>query len=415
MKKYVFITLNLSAMNGADMYIYNKTCYLKEKGYEVFVFSGVQGEVMIHGLSEYKKYQNGYLRIYPGSFKKKNVEETLEWIKECCNTSDDDEIMVESSNIISAMWGELVAEKLNCRHLAILLTERFSFTDAEKAFIRYKLERHELSGIAKESVFRMLGDPELKAGDDSYISASCANTIDQCEDTISDKLDINADHTYCSIGRLDKKYVLPLAGQLSTIFKRHEHEKYNLVLIGGTRSDKQAAAVRAVFSDNENVNLIMTGAMFPIPIDFVKRCDLFISASGSANASFLQKMPTIRLNPDSGAIVGIPGLTYDYGIQNVFESNYQLSELENMIDKIDAEKDNIRYVDNLTDGTFKKNMATEFERQLSFGHESAVGMYYDTYLVKHENKNYKAFNILGKFMSGDKIERSMEFMRKILK
>ena len=214
MKTYIIITMNLCTMHGANMYIYNKTQYLKENGYKVIVFSAEQGEIVIPGLKEYKHYQETFLRFYPGCFTNNRAEQYIELMREKIGIDDYNDIIVESTNIYSALCGEMLAKRLNCKHLAIILQERFGYSDAEREFLRFKVRRHELSGINQLAVRRMLEDESLPYDESMQVIAHCNNTIDNCEDEITPKLDHNATLTIGSIGRLEKKYVLPLAEQL---------------------------------------------------------------------------------------------------------------------------------------------------------------------------------------------------------
>ena len=209
----------------------------------------------------------------------------------------------------AALWGEMLAQKLNCRHFAFMMQESFHYYQKEKLFIRFNLDRHEVAGISKSSVNKMLGDDSLPFNESMHIRALYTNTIDDCEDTISQKLDPSADVSVCTIGRLEKPYVLPMMQQLHIWFAEHVQKKFNFVVVGGTTDDSLYKKIQAIFSKDPNVNLIFTGYTFPIPKSLVDKCDVIVSASGSAQAAYNQKRPTIRVNPIMADIIGIVGLT----------------------------------------------------------------------------------------------------------
>ena len=78
-----------------------------------------------------------------------------------------------------------------------MMQESFHYYQKEKLFIRFKLDWHEVAGISKSSVNKMLGDDSLPFNESMHIRAFCTNTIDDCEDTISQKLDPSADVSVC--------------------------------------------------------------------------------------------------------------------------------------------------------------------------------------------------------------------------
>ena len=415
MKAYVIITLNLCAMHGANMYIYNKTEYLKQNGYRVYVYSAEQGEILIGGLKEYKGLQSPCLRFYPGIFSCDKVQRIISDICINIDAAHCEEIIVESTNIYSALWGEILAQKLKCKHLVFILQERFDFSEPEKEFLRFKLKRKELAGINEFSVGKMLEDENIPFDKSMQVSAYCNNTIDECKDEISKRLKPDAYLTIGSIGRLEKPYVLPLAEQLSFYCKSHSGSLFNIVFVGGTRNIKQIDRITHIFKECSNVNLVLTGAQFPIPRSFVDNCDLFISAAGSAYATYCCGCPTITLNPSTGGLIGIPGLTIQEGEYTIYTSNYPVSEIGSMIDYLMNNLDKIKHSDIFSDGTYKKQMEDEFYRQLSYVGHSSHKEYFDTCSIQFSEKSYRPFNILGRFVSEHLLYKVLVFARKFFK
>lgn len=418
MNTYVFVTLNLCAMHGSNMYLYNKTNFLKEKGWRVFVFSAEQGKILIAGLREYQKYQIPALRFYPGCFSSKQIEKTLKRMTDVIgliSSGGNDRIIVESTNLISSLWGEILAERFNCKNLAYILQERFGYSNSEKDFLRFKLKRHELAGIVNNSVEKMLKENGLPFREDMRIRAFCSNTIDNCEDTISPRLNPNAQITIGSIGRLEKPYVIPFIKSLRQFIHTKQDVQFNLVMIGGTRAKKKYQQIKDLMKEEKNLSLLFTGYMFPIPQTFVQSCDLFISAAGSASATYYQKRPTIRLNPDNGNIVGITGLTYQMGDLDTFANTFPLSDLGKMIDLALEKRNEIIYTNSTQDGSYNRIMEEEFDKVIQFIELSKPGEYYNTLGIKYSDHAYKPFNILGRIISPSVMYRTLELVRKIVK
>ena len=415
-KTYVLVTLNLCAMHGANMYIYNKTDYLKRNGWRVLVFSAEQGDILITGLQEYKQYQFVELRLYPSIFGTKRAEK---YVDKICSVIEDaldgDQIVVESTNLVSAMWGELIAKRYHCCHLVFIMQERFHFSGDEKEYIRFKLDRHELAGIANDSVQKMLGDERINFDSSMHVRAFCTNTIDECEDTITPHLNNKADVTICSIGRLEKPYVLPLVKQLREVFKTSSNQTFNLVMIGGTRARKMYRLIENEVRDLQNVTLYITGYIFPIPKQFINNCDLFISAAGSAGASYSENKPTIRLNPTTGNIIGIIGLTFLPGELDAFSEGVELSGLKRTMKLALERKEDIVYVGTANKEMLRKEMKEEFDRQISFAEHFELCKYYDVMKIRYHNAAYKPFNYIGRYLSASFMYRSMEIARRAVK
>ncbi len=414
MKAYIIVTLNLCTMHGANMYIYNKTQYLKEHGYRVFVYSAEQGEIVIPGLREYAPYQSPYLRFYPGCFSKGKIRQLLKKIRSDIGADQYEEIIVESTNLFSALWGELLSEQLKCKHLVFILQESFDYTKSEQEYLRFKFSRHELAGINPFSVRKMLADENLPVDDSAYILAYCNNSIDDCEDQISPRLNSHAALTIGSIGRLEKKYVLPLAAQLREYCQKRPDKVFNIVFVGGTREQKQIHRIEDLFKECRNVNLVLAGVQFPVPRSFADRCDFFISAAGSARATYYYNYPTICLNPGAGDIIGIPGLTCqdDY---TIYSSCAPISKLEEYIALLLEKKEEIQFTGSMDDGSYKREMTAEFDRQLRFLDLCSDFRYYDTYKIKFESRSYRPFNVLGKFVHAQLLYDGLVLARKLLK
>ncbi len=416
MNTYVFITLNLCAMHGSNMYAYNKTCYLRQQSWRVLVFSAEQGEIMIPGLREYGDCRIPALRFYPGCFGEKRAARVVSRIVDRIGPLDDaDEVVVESTNLISALWGEMLAERLKCKHLAYILQERFGYSEREREYLRFKLERDELAGISDDAVGRMLNDPGIPFRESTRISAYCNNTIDECEDTITPQLDPSAVLTVGSIGRLEKPYVIPFLRAFCDYARSRPDDRINLVMIGGTRAAKRIGEIRAIVGKAGNVHLVMTGYMFPVPRRFVRKCDVFVSASGAAGATYYDQRPTIRLNPTTGNIIGVMGLTFQLGEHGAFADGCPLSELGDMIGMALEKSDEIRYVNQIRDGSYERNMKKEFDRQMALRRLSQPGTYRKTAGILYSDRAYKPFNILGRFLPPKLMYRGLERARSLFK
>ena len=378
MKTYVFIIRRICNITGAQQYVYNKVNYLENKGWRVLVFSSIHGTILIHKFEEYKKYIIPTLYFSPSVFRKGQVKSTINRILAEIGDCQGDDCVIESDSLPRAIWGELVASRLNCRHLAFFMQEWHHYDNEMKSFLRFKYDRHELAGITKDSIHQMFGDDNVEARDDTRIAAYCNNVIDNCEDKYSQLLDDKADYTFGSIGRLNKPCVPAIVDGFCSYVNLHHDKRFNIVMIGGSLVRGKMEYVRQRLTKCGNVNLVLTGDVYPIPLAFAKRIDVFVSTAGSANATFLAGFPTIKLNPETGAPVGILGLD-DMTGKSMYDSSSDMT-IEGCIDRSIKNRDKIEYRGDLGDN-YNKMMYNEFERQLSFVLCSTKNEYYNNKML----------------------------------
>ena len=390
MKKYIFLAMAIGGINGAEQYIFNKMNYLKDNDYKVFIFSGRKSEILIHAFDPFERLIRPALRFYPSSLRKKEREDYINWLLGELDIQSDDTFIIESSSTICSLWGDLIAERLHCRHFAYILHESFALSDEIRRFFRFKVSRHELAGIVDDSVQKMLGDPALEPRPDTRIRAFCNNVVQECDDVFSAQLNSDVDYNIGSIGRLEKNYVMPLIESLCLYFNNNPNKRFNLVLVGGCADIRQEKNIRKAVEKCKNVHLVLTGAMYPIPKSFVQKIDLFISAAGSASASFYAQRPTVKVDWNFGTPLGLLG--YDLfptgNLQS--ESKYRL---EQYIDMVLADHVHIDYVDNYEE-SYSKRINDEFDRHLKIAMEPTELEYYNANTIKYTDVKYRICSVV---------------------
>ena len=70
--KYIIFTGTITRVGGAQIYVKNKVNYMKSLGWDVYVFSALDGPVIINGLSEFKNAIIPELNYYPNYFSNKD-------------------------------------------------------------------------------------------------------------------------------------------------------------------------------------------------------------------------------------------------------------------------------------------------------------------------------------------------------
>lgn len=412
MNKYVFFTMNIGGINGAEQYIYNKVNFLRDKGYEVFIFSGRAEGILIDAFRKYEKYSNPAFRFFPYCLNRHELKNIISWIKSVVALQENDTCIIESSNVTSGLWGELIAKELQCKHLEINLTENHNYRRAMIDFLRFKLDRHELSGIMDDSVGKMLKEPNITLREDMRARAYCNNVVQKCEDHFSHLLDSSADYTFASIGRLEKEYVSLLLDQLKRYFTEHSEKRFNLLLIGGSADGRKLKDIELIFEECKNVNLVLTGSLYPIPRDLVKHADLFVSASGSASVTYYEKVPTIRIHHVTAEPMGIIG--YDYFLNNpVKPEPLKDRNLFDCIDQIINDDLQIEYIEDF-EIEYNEKMYKEFLRHLHFG-EEAQAAYYNTLSIHYTDVLYRLCSYVSRVFGVKFAYAVLEMIRKLVR
>jgi hypothetical protein len=364
MKTYVFIIRRITDISGAIQYVYNKTNYLENKGWRVLIFSALHGPLYIDKFQKYKNYIFPQLFLTPHCFREKEVETVINQIVKTIELRQGDKCVVESDALERAVWAELIAQRLKCPHLAYFVREKHIHYDENALrFLRYKYERHELAGIVKESIRLILHDESVQLRDDTQFSAYCNNVIEDRDDKFSSLLNNKADYSLGYLGRLEKPCVPSIIEGMCAFISRYPNKMYNVVMIGGSTKKERVTFIRERFAGFPNVNLVLTGNMYPIPLSFVKKIDVFISTAGSVAATYNVGIPTVRVNPLNGEPVGVAGLDYLPGEKELYDSSPDMT-IEDCIEKAITLKAQISFLTNSE--VYNKEMFEEFERQLSF-------------------------------------------------
>lgn len=410
MNKYIFITLSITNVGGAEQYIYNKTRFLKDKGYRVFVFSSLNRPILIRGLSEYRKYIIPALMYSPSFYSKKNIEMVISEITNLIDIKENDKLFIESHNICQGLWGELLAQKINGKNVIFNLQEKHMYSRSEKDYLWFKLKRKELLGITKDSVSQMF-KKDIPCRKWMKFSASCNNVVEDVEDVFSSKLDKKAKYTFGSIGRLEKEFVPHLVDTLIAYCTLHSDENYNLVFIGGSSEVGIEDAIRKKIKVVDNINLIITGFLYPIPRTLINNVDLFISTAGSATVSYKEKAKTIKVHPITAEPTQIMGYTYD----SITECTmFDVISNTSLIEQIDLALSgiSIKYPDD--NNYYEDRMHFAYLEQLMvFEKSTNNNNYFSIYNVKPIfNAKSVMYCLLGKTFGDEKMQFVLEQLRK---
>jgi hypothetical protein len=180
--KYIFLNNTLSNIGGAQLYIKNKLKYLKCKSWDVYIFqSRNSGEILIDELKKEPHYVFEHLKYPPNHFTKHTRNKVIVEIISQINIDENGIAVIESHNLSTAQWGELLAKELRCKNFIYLLGEGFNNTNKQLLdFFVFKHQRRELAGTSKESLGLLFSDYyKLLDNEEYFLKAVSAEEIVQ--------------------------------------------------------------------------------------------------------------------------------------------------------------------------------------------------------------------------------------------
>lgn len=412
MKKYVFFASSICNMGGQEQYLNNKSKRLLANGFDVYIFSYANGNVLLNGLKRFKSYINPILRLEPYLYKPCDMEKYLSWLEHIVKPKEND-VYVESTVAPQAEWGELFSERICAKHIIIDLQEQHNYSQGLRSFLKFKYDRGELFGITSKSIMQILG---LECNDDlarkSYIAAECGGVIQEIDNPIIDKFK-SKEINIGSIGRLDKPYVIPMIKDIVSFAKIYCDKSIGLLLIGGGSKEIERF-IQSEIEKARNISLVITGYLYPIPERLVRKINCFICTAGSAYETMRYGCPTIVYSMSSYKPLGI----FDYTVKDITQEDaVDECEMQDLLEQI-LFNDFCSTHPSLGMRENKIDFEKEYHRQISFFEFITKMQYYDvSKIITFGTKEY-LYRFVS-FIVGAKcfefIQRKMGSVRKKLK
>lgn len=303
MKKYILLTGSIVNIGGGQIYCKNMKEYLEENDWEVEIYSFVEGEIIIPNLEKFKNNIIVELKQFPNLHTNKMQQKIL---KKFCKGDAFDEVIIESHTINLAIWGELIAKKIGGKHFSYLLTETFSCLTREKIdFLSFKHRRRELAGISPNSLSLLFdGYKELRDSEKYFFPASLGNPVEDVPNSTIDNI-VKKDFNIASITRLEKPFVLPLINSIIKFALNNKDKKVQFVLVGSSSYSNIIDEIAEKAKCIENLNILVTGFLQPIPRNLFEKIDLFIGIAGGAKIPAYEGSLSLVVDHKSAKPIGI--------------------------------------------------------------------------------------------------------------
>lgn len=341
-KLYIFFVRSIVNIGGAEIYTRNKFIDLKKRGYDVLVFSTKRGCCYIEELNQFNGLIFQELANDPFLYTEKQRNKISDSIlKKIGDVSVYEEIMIESQTVQLSVWGEIFAKQINASNFCFFSDDRFAQLFPSTAdFLKYKLKRKELVGIAPQSLDLLFkGNYDIQEHEKYNLRFYCSNSIEECNDF---KLNIpnieNYDIIIGSITRLEKVCTPFIMDNMLEFAKENKDKKILFIFIGGSSKKKLEKFYKKKMSKQKNLDFILTGTMYPIPLKLVKHVDLFIGVSGAAGATTREGIPTLVVELESGEPLGILKYNTNSSQYKDENCNYQSQNIKTFLNEVFIEK-----------------------------------------------------------------------------
>lgn len=313
MKKYIFFHPNVGNMGGGQMYVHNKIRWLKTQEWQVEYICCSNDNIILPEFSKMGMVEKAIgfsLYMFNNVYRKKTLRKIVSYLAD----EHVEEYVIESTSLPCATWGEVVAELLGCKHLVYIIDETTNIDNNQVYdFLHFKHNRKEIASITNTSLYKLFLNDKINISEDTSYSlpAYCNNVVGDYDSPLyHELLSTRCDYYIGSIGRLDKPYLLPMLHQLKEYMLKNRSISFSIVLIGGSSAgDNIFKEIEDLYKDVNNVKLIITGFMFPIPQNVIRLCDVFISSAGSAFVSNREGVPTISIDAEDYLPIGVVGQT----------------------------------------------------------------------------------------------------------
>jgi len=376
MKIYIFFMYGIINFGGGQNYVKHKKEFLEQNGFKVLVISSACGKILIPEFRQYEEWINPVITYHPAYFADKEKIKFFQKIQAYCESSDD--IIIESCDVVSALWGELFAKLLNAKHICYILSEKPRLRKCDIQFLEFKLRRKELSGITNKTLAQLFRNVrELKDEEKYWLSAggTIDNIVQDFKFPLIDNISVS-DYCIGNIGRLAKPYVIPMCEQVALFANTIPDKKITFILIGGSASGRIEKEIYKKFQRIKNVNVIITGYMPKIPKRFFDILDVGIASAGSASLLWEQRVATISLDGNDSLPIGVLGYTTQNQLFRDESAQFTLCELLRKIfcehyleDRLFTERPKIR-----TDAIYKQHL-------LFVEQSCQIREYFDTSMV----------------------------------
>ena len=395
---YIIVTPTIDNMGGAQMYVRNKLLFLESLGWRVQIITAEANKnILIPELLPYKDNHWGELRFNSYEQSRSRVKKVVsEILISLGRLTDESSIIVESTCMEEATWGEIIAQKLRAKHLFYSLQESNSATNTGvREFLIFKHDRREFAGIGQHSLYTLFKSfHPIEIAKSYKLDASANNVEADVGHPFIDTIKKNKYDTIIGcLSRLDKPFVAEGINGVAQYGKMHPEKNILLLLIGGGPR-VYISSIQKILEDIPNIEIKITGYLYPIPTKLLDLCELFFASAGCARVCQRSGIPTISFDCNDLRPIGIMGRTTTNSMFRN-ENEPPLDFINLLVDTLDNNrypKETSNYILRVPDYSSHLNFISQSKQSKS---------YYDVMSIKLATEKEKMRSIILKTLGSE--------------
>lgn len=324
MKKYVLIG-NASGIGGWQLYNEARICYLSKvhPDYKLYLICSSESDrnIKLKGFFKAKVIYCGKAFRPPYIYSEKQKKKIFDQLITSLEYAEGDEVFVESTNIDTSIWGEMIAQRTNGTNYSYVLQSYIpEISKSKQQFMKYKYDRGLLSGMSKLTVPDILKG-ECEVGEDVRMLRASWNPP-LCDDGdlpeeigkyLSEKNNVKVIGYF---GNLTKPNFLKLCSFIEDYCQKRADMQFLFLSIGSSGDHKSEDTQLAINENVKNCRSFNIPSLYPVPRSFFKKMDCCIASWGSSSTAARAGTISVRLTDDVGlephGIIGVNLLKEPY-------------------------------------------------------------------------------------------------------
>lgn len=287
------IICDIAYISGGPIYCRNKAQYMHEQGWDVIIIPTRNAKSRIEGMNDFSTISFPFINSNPNVFSLKTRAKFIDAI--CAELHIDRlPIVIETGTDYTALWGELLSEKLQAKHIVEFEDEYNQHVNNKTfQFYKFKFDRKELACISKEAMKHIFG-PFWHIDDSNAVALPfvCTNVIEDYSSQVLATIPAS-EHIIGYIGRTNKPFVKNIVKGVLEFALSHPNMAISFIMFGGPKT-KQSKLIECPIP--ANLHILITDFIFPLPLQDLKKCDVFMAGAGSAVVGVKTGKPTINVD-----------------------------------------------------------------------------------------------------------------------
>lgn len=312
MNKYIIVTPGIVNVGGLELFVAGKAEYLEKNGWEVSVLHGnyLEKKCAVPILSKY--LNGGFLElrkppyIFPKFLRNIILNKMISFVK--CTSKEYNIVYIESHDDCTSQWAELLAERLNAKHIFFICNEKFrgkeKYYDTCMDFYLFKLKRKELVANMTSTMQKFFSSYFDIKPHECILYEINENPVREVDNEKVDNIK-RCDYNICYIGRPEKAYVPNIMNGIKDFANLHRDRTVQIIKMGDIEPQKKL--LEEIKSSNANIEVMELGPLVPIPKNLFNKVDVVIAGAGSADCAVHEGVPVIVAGVETKLSNGLLG------------------------------------------------------------------------------------------------------------